>query len=647
MSPPVERFEMRANFEGLIQLLAKNLYPEPDVFVRELIQNAHDSIRIRQEVEPALEGRIAVELHPSRSQIVFRDNGMGMDRHDIKEFLSVIGSTGTGSARERLQSADSATALRLIGQFGIGMLSAFVVADRVTVRTRKLGSGQAFIWENAGTTECELGSTDELCEVGSEIIVSVAETHSFMLDRDRLHDVIIKYCDFIPVPVTLNGDPDPVNAMQAPWDRAHWPSEAEKDAAYRVFLSHRYPDVPLDVIPVEIDEPFRARGTLYISDRRIPDFNTPGVVDVLVRRMFVRAADPEFLPPWAKFIRGIIDSPDLQPTAARDNVQRDDPAFAFLRQRLAELILERLTYLAKHEPKRFAEINRWHHYHLKGMAVLHDDFFGLIGESLLFQTNRGFKSLRDCVRNEARLTEAGAPVPVYYFAQREAAEQFYRLADARGWTIVNAGHLFEEELLEKYAEMNPSRVRLVPLHRSEDSGLFQPAPDEARDRYRRLELDTQVALRLAGIGNVSVHVRSFAPPTLPAVILDRPESQSELALSRLLRQPWFMESLEEITKEAIRQRNQRPLILFLNHQHPLVQRASELDTGNEDVRCVMVGLFLSAVLLSPNLLTDDKAEIAHGHLIGLLDRLTRDPFGTDPAQAASQEDATIPKQLLN
>src|SRR3990172_4431166 len=91
LSEPVERFDMRANFAGLIQLLARNLYPEPDVFIRELIQNAHDSIRLRQEREPGHAGRIDVEVRVPDSEIVFRDNGLGMDRDDIKQFLSVIG----------------------------------------------------------------------------------------------------------------------------------------------------------------------------------------------------------------------------------------------------------------------------------------------------------------------------------------------------------------------------------------------------------------------------------------------------------------------------------------------------------------------------------------------------------------------------
>src|SRR5262245_37850248 len=134
---------METNFEGLIQLLAKSLYPEPDVFVRELIQNAHDSIVRRAQIERDFAGRIDIDYDELSHIITFRDNGIGMDKGDIKEFLAVIGSTGTGTARRELTEKGREAAYQLIGQFGIGMLSAFVVAEKVVVRTRKLGEAGA------------------------------------------------------------------------------------------------------------------------------------------------------------------------------------------------------------------------------------------------------------------------------------------------------------------------------------------------------------------------------------------------------------------------------------------------------------------------------------------------------------------------
>lgn len=602
---PFERFDMRANFEGLIQLLARNLYPEPDVFVRELIQNGHDSIRLRQEREPGHAGRIDVVLNAEASEIVFRDNGLGMDRDDIRQFLSVIGSTGTGTARARFEEENHAAAFSLIGQFGIGMLSAFVVAERVTVTTRKLGSPVSFIWENEGRAECRLRPGPAM-EVGTDIVVSVARAHAYMLRHDNLTAAIVRYCDFLPLPVFLNGH-GPVNVVHAPWDREVWSSEEVREAAYREFVNHRYPDVPLEVIPVEIEEPVRARGALYISDRRIPDMNTAGVVDIFVRRMFVRGDDAELLPPWAKFVRGLIECPDLQPTAGRDNIRRDDWAYKALRDRIADLIVGRLCWLADERPLRFREINRWHHYHLKGMALLHNDFFARVAKLLLFDTNRGLEPLGDLV---------SPGQPVHYFSNAGAAPQFYRLADARDMTVINASLVFEKELLQKYARAVGAGTGLIAVDSTDDGMLFEQPHSTRLDRSR-LEQVASSALADAGLDHVQVELRRYPPESLPAVVLLSPESEADLRLRSIVQQPWFVESLGDVTREFLRQREQRPVRLRLNERHPLI-RTLLADPGRPHVPRLCVGLYLSAALNANDLLVGETVGVLHAELVLLL-----------------------------
>lgn len=619
MSTPLDRFQMQTNFEGLIQLLAKNLYPEPDVFVRELIQNAHDSIVRRIELEPDLAGHIDVEYDITAHTITVRDNGIGMDQQDIREFLAVIGSTGTGTAKHQLLEQGKDVAYRLIGQFGVGMLSAFVVADKVIVRTRKFGTDEAFAWHNAGSTDCELYADDKQ-QVGTETIISINKDYTFMLDDKRLRESIIKYCDFIPFPISLRGQ-GPVNAIDAPWHRAHWSSEAEKEASYNIFLNRRYPDIPLDVIPIEINEPFRARGALYISDRHVPDINTTGVIDIFVRRMFVRANDNTFLPPWAKFVRGIIDSSDLEPTAARDNIQRNHPSFEFLQKRLGEIIVERLSYLAEKEPNKFRQINLWHHYHLKGMAYYYDEFFDRVAGMLLVETNKGKMSLDDYLTKNAPKAGTENRVPIYYFAYQGAAAQFYRLADARGWVVINAGQRFEEELLEKYGRRNPRTVHLERLDATDDPELFQPLGETEAQAFRQLELDMEGHLRRLGLSNTSVRMRRFVPPELPAVIILTPESEAEEKLRHLITQPWFMETMEEVTREALEHARRRPLYLSLNVANGLIQTLAAVDRQDEMVKEVMTGIYNSAILYSQNLLTQHNAEVIHGQFVRLFDRL--------------------------
>jgi len=621
MGTAPERFRMETNFEGLIRLLAEHLYSEPDVFVRELVQNANDSIVRRRRSEPDHAGRIEIVVDRAGSRLVFRDNGVGMDRSDIREFLSVIGSSGTGATRKEL--AGGGPAFELIGQFGIGMLSAFVVAETVEVRTRKLGSAEAFAWRNSGSIDCEL-YPDDRAEVGSEIVVTVSPDYSFMLDEERLRAAVVKYCEFVRFPVTINGR-GPVNAMEAPWHRRHWPSDEARDAAYTDFLSRRYPDLVLDVIPVEIEGEYEARGALFVSDRHLPDINTAGVVDVYVRRMLIRASDDALLPPWAKFVRGVIDTPDLQPTAARDQVQRTHPSFEYLQRRLGEIVVGRLAHLAEFDPQKFARINLWHHYHLKGMAHHHDEFFERVGGLLLFETSRGLMSLGQYLAENAAHASEDGRVPLYYFAYRGAAAQFYRLAEARGWAVVNAGYAFEEELLRKYARLNPGRVRLERIDATDDPELFGRLSGEEEERFRRLELDVEGHLLRSGVRDVRVQVRRFSPADLPAVIIETPETEAERKLNDRLTVLTLTDAFDEIAKEALEQGRRRPQIVSLNADNPLVLRLLAEDRSNPLAREVMLGVYHSAQLYSHGMLTQNSAEAIHEHLVRLYGMALADP----------------------
>ena len=214
--------KMKSNFRGLVTLLAKNLYPEPDVFVRELIQNAHDSIQLRRARTPECpaegSGKISITVEPADRCIRFSDDGLGMNRYVIEEFLSTIGSSGTGAMTAELRRSaqcDVAT----IGQFGIGLLSALVVAERVDVYTRHLETGEAWHWVNSGDDEYTLDPTSEMPHTGTQVIVTVKPEYHEFLQEQTIEASIRKYADLLPVPILLNGR-GPVNAVRPPWEAA-------------------------------------------------------------------------------------------------------------------------------------------------------------------------------------------------------------------------------------------------------------------------------------------------------------------------------------------------------------------------------------------------------------------------------------------
>jgi molecular chaperone HtpG len=458
----VTSHEIKIDLQGLIRLLAKNLYAESDVFIRELIQNAHDSLKRRGEMEKdrAPAGSIRIRTDEDEATIAFTDNGSGLTEAEIHDYLSTIGRSGTGEFRQELIKKGRGAEVSLIGQFGIGLLSAFVVARRVEVETLSIQPGNpSWRWVSEGQKAYELGPGSRT-DPGTTVTLHITDNYRDMLDPDELRKAIKKYADFIPYPIHLNDEEATANAIQAPWHR--YLTEDERQQAYWIFVNQRFPDIPLEVIPVRIEAPYRVDGVLYISDRHVPDVNTTGMLDIYQARMFITANNRDMLPAWAKFVRGVIDSPDLTPTAARDAIQVDAVARA-IRDALGRRIVEYLKDLAARDPVRFERVMDWHHYHIKGMAVNHDEFFHAIAELVPFETNRGPMSLRTYMERSPQPN--GKPGhDLVYFSERGSATQFYMLCNAKGLLVINASYIFEEDFLKKYAKQRPEiRLHLISV----------------------------------------------------------------------------------------------------------------------------------------------------------------------------------------
>ncbi len=528
--PEPSRHAIRIDLQGLIRLLAKNLYSEADVFVRELIQNAHDSLQRRAEVDGAAAptGWIRIRTDYRAAIVSFEDNGLGLTESEIHDYLSTIGRSGTGAFREELARRGRQAEVSLIGQFGIGLLSAFVVASRVEVETRSgRADSPAWRWVSEGQREYELASA-ERATVGTTVTLHITESYRDMLDPDELRKAIKKYADFIPFPIYLNDEDAPANVIDAPWHRA-FGDEQERLGEYWIFANRRFADLPLEVIPVDLEVPHRLSGVLYISDRALPDINTAGLADVYQNRMFLMARNRDLLPAWAKFVRGVIDSPALTPTASRDAIQMDATARE-IRDALGRVIMRHLQALAVRDAERLTRIMQWHAYHMTGMAVAHDDFFDAVAELVPFNTNRGTLTLREYLARAARVSdEPGADV--FYFSEPGSAAQFNLLADARGLLVIDASSNFEEQFLRKYAKrQGPMRLHHITVAGS--TFLFEPLSREQAATFRRLELDFQALLPDSRSQARTVR---FLPAELPAVTMLTADAQLRGDLDRARR----------------------------------------------------------------------------------------------------------------
>lgn len=607
---------MKTNFEGLIRLLADGLYSTSDIFVRELIQNGHDSIVRREALKESFyQGEISITYDSSEKSITFADNGIGMDESDIENFLSVIGSTGTGISKGELEDMFSE---ELIGQFGIGMLSSFLVASKVCVQTHKVNSDTAYQWVNYGSTECELSLIDRK-EVGTAVTVFVRPDFTYLLDRQKLEEIIRRYCDFISVPVKINGT-GPVNAIFAPWDKEYQTAEQEMDT-YSTFVNRRFPDMSMDVFPININKQvegkdYRAQGVLYISNQHLAGLNSTGTLDIFVRKMLVKEGDTSLLPTWAKFVRGVVDSPDLSPTAGRDNINQENTAFKVIQAELGVKIIERLEYLAENRLDKFSYINQWHHDHLKGMAMVNEDFFSQVADLLLFETNQGDVSLQRYIPMNPLIEGRN---PIYYFSHYDSAAQYYRMANEKGLVVINAGRNYDEELLEKYGEHHPE-VTLEKLNVLDKGIFFDELSAEERLQFRRLEERMSYHLNHDLGLNIVLTTKLYAPKAVPAVIIETEVSKTDRELQDLLNTPSLRMNFGDAFRSIQERIHNRPVQLALNGRNTLIQLLSKANLDSVVTSTVMTLLYNNALIYSHRL-DERNMSIVHDNVAQIMTML--------------------------
>lgn len=607
---------MKTNFEGLIRLLADGLYSTSDIFVRELIQNGHDSIVRREALKESFyQGEISITYDSSEKSITFADNGIGMDESDIENFLSVIGSTGTGISKGELEDMFSE---ELIGQFGIGMLSSFLVASKVCVQTHKVNSDTAYQWVNYGSTECELSLIDRK-EVGTAVTVFVRPDFTYLLDRQKLEEIIRRYCDFISVPVKINGT-GPVNAIFAPWDKEYQTAEQEMDT-YSTFVNRRFPDMSMDVFPININKQvegkeYRAQGVLYISNQHLAGLNSTGTLDIFVRKMLVKEGDTSLLPTWAKFVRGVVDSPDLSPTAGRDNINQENTAFKVIQAELGVKIIERLEYLAENRLDKFSYINQWHHDHLKGMAMVNEDFFSQVADLLLFETNQGDVSLQRYIPMNPLIEGRN---PIYYFSHYDSAAQYYRMANEKGLVVINAGRNYDEELLEKYGEHHPE-VTLEKLNVLDKGIFFDELSAEERLQFRRLEERMSYHLNHDLGLNIVLNTKLYAPKAVPAVIIETEVSKTDRELQNLLNTPSLRMNFGDAFRSIQERIHNRPVQLALNGRNTLIQLLSKANLDSVVTSTVMTLLYNNALIYSHRL-DERNMSIVHDNVAQIMTML--------------------------
>lgn len=448
------RIPFQVNIAGIIEIMGTSLYSRPDTPIRELIQNAHDAVQRRRRGDLNYQGRIDIIQDAARKALIFVDDGIGLTADEAEKYLGTLGIGITGLIKKGGLPSQATTVgdeEGLIGQFGIGLFSAFMLADRLVVESRRVEQTEGVRWEAGAGTEIEL-SNCERAEPGATVTLFLKPEHYRLAESpEPLEAAIKEYADFLPVSIYLNREMARANVINVAWF-----DPTPDHEAVELALESYFGETPLDVIPLRIESPVSIAGALYITPQRMPGFSGDPVVTATIRRMVISRKIQDLLPEWASFVRGVLELADCAPTASREDLVRD-AAFEQVRAIVEQRLFEHLEGLAKEAPPRLEAILAWHHYHLVGAAIQSPRLRRLLRATYRLPTSRGLLTFEEILDlSEADfLVESDAQRVVWYNADRRQESWINRLFAAHPAPCVHALRGFEESLLAQWvADVN-------------------------------------------------------------------------------------------------------------------------------------------------------------------------------------------------
>ena len=368
-----ETLQFETEVAQLLRLMVHSLYSNKEIFLRELVSNASDAcdkLRFEALSDSSLlrknsELKIQVEFDKDSSTVTVRDNGIGMDREEVIQDIGTIARSGTREFLDQLtgdQSRDS----HLIGQFGVGFYSAFIVADKVTLTTLKAGMepDQAVRWESEGTGSYTLENVKR-ARYGTEVVLHLKEEEDELLNPWRLRAIITKYSDHVPLPIEMRelndkGEPtgswETVNKASALWARAKTEISDEEYAEFYKHVSHDFSE-PLAWVHNRVEGKTEYISLLYIPKNAPFDLFDPNPahgVKLYVQRVFIMDDAEKLLPRYLRFVRGVIDSNDLPLNISREILQ-DNKIIDSIRSGSVKKILGLLESMAKNETEKYRD----------------------------------------------------------------------------------------------------------------------------------------------------------------------------------------------------------------------------------------------------------------------------------------------------
>jgi molecular chaperone HtpG len=527
----IETHGFGAEVGRLLDLVVHSLYSDREIFLRELVANAADATdrrRFEALTDPSLappEGA-KLRLVPDKDArtLLISDDGVGMTKDELSQNLGTIARSGTRAFGQALEDSAAADRPSLIGQFGVGFYSAFMVADRVEVTSRKAGATEAWTWASDGRGEYTLAPA-ERAEAGTDILLHMKDDALDYLEPARLETVVRKWADHITVPITIarDGKDEPANEGTALWRKAKSEVTEEQASDFYRHLGNFF-DKPWATLQWKAEGTLEFFAMLFIPGMKpfdVTDNDRDSHVRLHVKRMFI-SADSKLLPSWLRFVQGVVDTEDLPLNVSREILQTT-PVLGRIRRALIGRVLSELRSRAK-EPEDYAKF--WENFGPIMKEGVWDDaeHRAEIAPLLRFKSSsaEGWTSLPDYVsRMQPEQTEI-------YFIAGDDPGALARSPQLEGLRAKNIEALLLTDPIDAFWP-----ERLDAFEGKKLRSVTQIEPDAAPETDG--EVSALIAAMKAALGDKVSDVRATSRLSDSAVVLAAAKYGPDLAMQRLLR----------------------------------------------------------------------------------------------------------------
>ncbi len=598
----------QAEVGQLLDIVTHSLYTDREIFVRELVSNASDALekmRLLQLTEKEIfDDKLPLEINITTDEtaktLTIADYGIGMTQEELVENLGTIAHSGSKAFVQAMKQSGKEGASNVIGQFGVGFYSAFMVASEVKVYTHSWRvDGGHLVWISDGTTGYSIEDAPGQRR-GSRIVLHLKEDAAEFVKPDRIKQILAKYSNFVGFPINLNGER--INTVEALWLKNKSEVTEEQYKEFYKFAGHAF-DEPRYTFHFNADAPININALLFAPTHNMEQFGMgqmePGVA-LYCRRVLIDAKPKKFLPEWMRFIRGVVDSEDLPLNISRETMQ-DSALFRKLAQVVQGRILKGLEREAESDAKKYAEFHKDFSRFLKEGVATDFENKTTIAKLLRFEsslTKEGEQvSLPEYI---ARMKEGQSTIYYQIAPSRETIERgpYLDAFKSRGFEVLYLYETIDDYVVNALGEFDGKPVKSVA---AADVDLGDAATAvEALNKEDTDKLCTWLKERLGDrVSEVRAGKRLVSSPAMAL----QPEGEMS---------PQMRQMMRAMKKDDF---GMSKVILEINPAHAIVRKLAGAASSNPDLAGLVASQLLDNALLSAGLLDDPQDMIGRVHQI--------------------------------